>query len=461
MARVWNMLITNKRRGAIAIMAAFLLIVIIGMAAMAIDIGYIMMTRTEMQAAADSCCLAGGTELLDGLGIEKTKTPAEVDTAARAAAVDYGTRNHAGDLASVYVDNQRDVELGRGYFDTASGTWVKEWGVTPYNMVGVDVHRDQGGSGNGDQPLPLILAPVIGTDEQNLVTRAVCVQMPVKGFYVPPGSEETSNIMPFGLAFEDWYQRYDAQEWFEATPNAAAMLDPAPPVGLEWTSSLPDGEVYDATNPLFYNQEVDTQGNLVFDGMGNPVWKQVLFDNFGKNAGGTYTPPAAGQDGVLEIVMYPIGNEPGNYGTIDLGHLGNSADDIRDQIVNGLNADDYAVMEAEGLLTDGELVVSLENPVYAEGDTGISNGPITQALNEILGEPRAIALFTDVQNPGNNAIYELVEFVGVRTMDVQTTGTPKQIWLQPATLVDGSGVPDLDDPPGDDDSIFTPLILIE
>ena len=126
-----------------------------------------------------------------------------------------------------------------------------------------------------------------------------------------------------------------------------------------------------------------------------------------------------------------------------------------------MDADDYAVMEAQGMLTNGELVVSQENPVYAQGDTGISNGPITQALNEILGEPRAIALFTEVQNPGNNAIYKLVEFVGVRTMDVQTTGTPKQIWLQPAKLVDGTGVPDLDDPPGDDDSIFTPLILIE
>ena len=87
-------------------------------------------------------------------------------------------------------------------------------------------------------------------------------------------------------------------------------------------------------------------------------------------------------------------------------------------------------------------------------------GPITQALNQILGEPRAIVLFSDVSAPGNNANYTLVEFVGVRVMKVEMTGNPKHIWIQPAKLVDSAAVPNLESPPSDDD-IYSPLILIE
>ena len=74
--------------------------VVIATIALAIDLGYILLTKTELHAAADSAALAGGTELLAGLGVDKTKTPAEVDTAARAAAVAFAANNYAGD--SVY-----------------------------------------------------------------------------------------------------------------------------------------------------------------------------------------------------------------------------------------------------------------------------------------------------------------------------------------------------------------------
>ena len=46
-------------------------------------------------------------------------------------------------------------------------------------------------------------------------------------------------------------------------------------------------------------------------------------------------------------------------------------------------------------------------------------------------------------------------------MAADLTGGDKYIFIQPAPYIDGAGKPDLEDPPGDDTTIFAPLILIE
>jgi hypothetical protein len=104
-------------------------------------------------------------------------------------------------------------------------------------------------------------------------------------------------------------------------------------------------------------------------------------------------------------------------------------------------------------------VLTEEDPLDANGDTGISAG-IKSALEEIIGECRAIALFTTVAGNGNNANYELVKFVSTAVMHVNFSGSNKQLRVQPCQLVDDNAVPDADSEIGEDDTIFTPLILI-
>ena len=48
----------QRRRGAIAVLAAVFLVVLIGMIAFAVDIGYLGVVNTQLQAAADSAALA-------------------------------------------------------------------------------------------------------------------------------------------------------------------------------------------------------------------------------------------------------------------------------------------------------------------------------------------------------------------------------------------------------------------
>lgn len=56
----------DRRRGAILVLATILMIVLIGMVAFGVDLGYVVLTRTQLQVAADSAALAGGGAAMDG-----------------------------------------------------------------------------------------------------------------------------------------------------------------------------------------------------------------------------------------------------------------------------------------------------------------------------------------------------------------------------------------------------------
>jgi Flp pilus assembly protein TadG len=61
------------RRGLIFVLAAFLMIVVIGMVAFGVDIGYIVLTRTELQKAIDATAFAAGAQLVNGTAAAQTE----------------------------------------------------------------------------------------------------------------------------------------------------------------------------------------------------------------------------------------------------------------------------------------------------------------------------------------------------------------------------------------------------
>ncbi|MGW8256690.1 MAG: pilus assembly protein TadG-related protein, partial [Thermoguttaceae bacterium] len=133
-----------------------------------------------------------------------------------------------------------------------------------------------------------------------------------------------------------------------------------------------------------------------------------------------------GQDGIQEVNLYPGDiNSPGNCGTIDIGSADNSTSDITRQILDGISAEDMGCL-------GGELTL----PATINGDTGISAG-LKSALISIIGEPRILPLYSTVYNPGNNAQYTIVRFVGVRIMYVKLNASMqlKQVVIQPASVL--------------------------
>jgi hypothetical protein len=75
---------TNRRRGATALTVLIVLPVLFGMAALAIDVGFIYNLRAQMQNAVDSGALAGASALPDN------------ETEGEARGVEYATKHHVG-----------------------------------------------------------------------------------------------------------------------------------------------------------------------------------------------------------------------------------------------------------------------------------------------------------------------------------------------------------------------------
>ncbi|MDA1049898.1 MAG: pilus assembly protein TadG-related protein [Planctomycetota bacterium] len=144
----------------------------------------------------------------------------------------------------------------------------------------------------------------------------------------------------------------------------------------------------------------------------------------------------AGADGILELNLYPQGTgSPGNRGTIDIGSNNNSTADIARQIVEGISPSDLSYH-------GGKLEFDCHGELPLNGDTGISAG-VKDELESIKGEPRIIPIFSQVSGPGNNATYTIVQFAGIRIMEVNLTGSQssKRVVVQPANIVARGGIP--------------------
>ena len=71
------------------------------------------------------------------------------------------------------------------------------------------------------------------------------------------------------------------------------------------------------------------------------------------------------------------------------------------------------------------------------GDTGISAG-MESALLAIVGKPRIVPLYSQVSGQGSNTTYSIVQFVGVRVLEVdlrEGLNSSKRLILQPANVV--------------------------
>ena len=363
---------TYSRRGNISALAAASMTLVIGFTAFTTDVGFILHTRSQMQAAADGSVLSAALELPNGWGAGSTLTRGQVEANAQVAAQAVAVTYRVGEQPAAYLDPTRDMRFGNRSKD-AQGQWVESWNVQPYNMVEVTIRRDQPLQGTsatrGDQSLPLYFGPLLGTNYTSLISKSTAVLAPGNGFYIPPGSSSTCPLLPLAIDETTW--------------NA-----------------------------------------LIQNGKG--------WDNYKYNSNGTVS---LGVDGLKEVSLYPTaaGSLPsGNRGSVDIGSSNNSTADLSRQIRFGCNVADLAFF-------GGKLQIPATGSLPLNGDTGLSAG-IKDDLEAIIGQPRAIPVFRSVSGPGNNAIYQIVKFVGVRVMYVKLTGSPsqKKVIIQPAPIFDGT-----------------------
>src|SRR5487761_410337 len=165
---------------------------------------------------------------------------------------------------------------------------------------------------------------------------------------------------------------------------------------------------------LPYSLDLDTW-NALLTGTGSDNWK---WDTTNQRV-------VAGSDGILECNLFPQGTgSPGNRGTVCIG--GNGTSTLVRQIQYGLSASD---LQGYG----GVLALDSTGNLYLPAKPGISAGT-KSALAAIIGQTRIIPIFNSVSGTGANANYDIVQFAGVRVLDVNLTGSmsTKHLTVQPA-----------------------------
>ncbi|MGF6743430.1 pilus assembly protein TadG-related protein [Paraburkholderia atlantica] len=209
----------NKQKGAVAIMVALLLLMLLSFAALAIDIGNLMVARTQAQTAADAAALAGAQCLYAQASNASCNnaTAANPDwNDSQTVAVSFGPKNnvqgaavqlHSSDVTTGYV-NVTNVAAGvsQTTVPVASGKIVP--------AVQVTVHKD-GTDSNGS--VPLYLAQVLNVASLKTSATATAV-------VASPGTAETGALFPIVMS-QCLYNSY----WNSATNSpllATSTTDP-------------------------------------------------------------------------------------------------------------------------------------------------------------------------------------------------------------------------------------------
>ena len=162
----------DKRGAVIIVVAVAVAFFLIGFAALAIDVGYFMVVKNELQNIADGAALGATAEL----GEQYVKKETINDTDIKNVAVDIGNKNRAGDLGSLSIDLS-DIEIG---------TWDQDAdpkfdpGATPPNAVKVTARRD--GSKNSNS-VRTFFGGVLGVDSVGVNADATAALLaPIKVF---------------------------------------------------------------------------------------------------------------------------------------------------------------------------------------------------------------------------------------------------------------------------------------
>jgi len=396
----------SRRTGAVAPLTCLLLVpVLIGMLAFAIDVGYMVQVRTELQNVADSAALAGAQALMGGGPISNIASPkdgivswnnARINQTgaqrnlirsnsianAKAAAKAYGSNNLAGDKNITINDG--DIEVG--YLDQNDSYSSSPGASTFPNSVRVTARRDS----SANSPLKLFFGALLGTSEVPMTATARAT--------LYSGEIET----------------------FSAKFNVHRSMLPVALDVFRWNHFIQTGESLDPT------------------AMNANSWAYTTTN---------------GPDGNPQLKVYPEPKQaPGNFSLLDVGPPQNDAPAFRTWIDEGESPADI-----QYLLSNNLLPVTTDSPKAWKVGPGLKS-TLEPNFDAQIGQPNLIPLFLPVKSPdypttdsrhvssisdyqaasdqGQNATYNICGFVGVTISTSEGQGSSMDIAVQPFAVTD-------------------------
>ena len=276
-----------RERGAIAVLAAGILMVLTGFAVLAVDVGRIFIVRTEMQNAADAAALSGANCLdrqsLSGSSSNCTATRGTTLNWARAIARATAqlSANQADNSSLSSTDGGHVVEAGYWNLQTnsASGGSMSTTftPLTQYDKPAVRVSVTKNTGMNGG-PIRMLTATMFGG--ANVPMNAVAVAVLSSPGNVPPAS-----VIP-QVINKCMYDKF----WNASTGTPILYTGtPADPYGISvvgqpWEVRIGSAYHYDACQSgqwTSFKLDVNSQsavGDLIANGnpsplgIGDPIW---------------------------------------------------------------------------------------------------------------------------------------------------------------------------------------------
>ena len=165
----------RNSKGMTLVLLAFVLLVLLIFASLAIDIAYVYLVANELQVATDAAALAGAAMLHD----DTSSYDYPIQSAARDAAIHFAAKNKSGNIAVEIVTDNTNTLSPTGN-DITVGNWNGTGytaGAFPINAMEIRPQRVGGLSGNRG-PVPLFIGHVfrlIGADWSTMSIRSVAV----------------------------------------------------------------------------------------------------------------------------------------------------------------------------------------------------------------------------------------------------------------------------------------------
>jgi Flp pilus assembly protein TadG len=371
----------GKRRGGVVVLAAFLMAILVGMLAFAIDIGYMSTVKAELQNAADAAALAGAQQLqgqfvlyyspgqtaagqqtiYNYVTTNATDPNSPISTAQRFAGY-----NQAG---GVYLQLPTS-DISFSYYD---GTTFQSSSTTLFpNTITVTTRRDN----TANSPLGLFFGNIFGVSSSNITATASATIYAgdVTSLQVIPGVN--AHILPVALDVNVW------------------------------------------TN--FAN------GNLT------SPW-----------VAGSYTTGPNGYP-QLQVYPFTT-NTPGSFGLVDTGVPSNNAPAFSNWIDNGSTPNDISYLLTNKLLPVSTTAPEPWKVGPGMTSTLLSNFQQEMGVANLipLFSPSVATPgpgYVAATSTGQNATYAIVGFVGVTITQATGTGTNMNISIQPASIVDPTAV---------------------
>lgn len=146
----------RARKGVFLVLGVLGMVAILAFVGLSVDLGYITVTKTQMQGTADAAALAAAQEI--AVGIKQAGEDGITDLAGIQAAAGVAARSMAKEIVEangLYIDSSTDVQLGHRLLADDGITYVETWGSFPYNMVKVTIRKDNDDATKPDAKLPL------------------------------------------------------------------------------------------------------------------------------------------------------------------------------------------------------------------------------------------------------------------------------------------------------------------